>query len=470
VSNQPIARLLEPRLDALRRELEVPGDFSPEVLAEAEAAASRPVTPEPDERGIPLFTIDPPGSMDLDQAMHLERREDGFRVRYAIADVASFVTPGGAIDQEAHARGQTVYLPGASAPLHPTVLSEGAASLLPDQERPAILWTLDINRYGQLGSTDLRRALVRSRRRLDYEEAQAEIEAGGRGDEPLALLAEVGALRERIEEERGGITLDTPDQEVVEGDGGLALEYRSQLPVEGFNEQISLLTGIAAAQLMLDSGAGVLRTMPPPEEGSIDHLRRTARGLRIDWPSELGYQDFVRSLDAGRPAHAAMLRACTALLRGAAYASFEGKPPAQHEHAALATPYAHTTAPLRRLVDRYVLELCVAACAGERPPEWAIAALPSLPEEMQASGRRAGAAERAVVDLVEAAILAPRVGEEFRAVVVNVDGRGKGGIVQLADPPVIGRLDGRDLPLGEEVRVRLRSADLDSRKIEFTLA
>jgi len=465
-----MATLLEPRLDALRRELEVPGEFSPEVLAEAEGAASRPLRPEPDERGIPLLTIDPPGSMDLDQAMHLERLKDGFRVRYAIADVAAFVAPGGAVDREAHARGQTIYLPGARAPLHPPVLSEGAASLLPEQERPAVLWTFDLNRYGQLASTDVRRALVRSRRRLDYEEAQAEIEAGGQGDSPLALLGEVGALRERIEVERGGIILDTPDQEVVEGDGGLVLEYRSQLPVEGFNEQISLLTGIAAARLMLDSGAGVLRTMPPPEDGSIEYLRRTARALRIDWPSALGYQDFVRSLDAGHPAHAAMLRESTALLRGAGYASFEGEPPVQYEHAALATPYAHTTAPLRRLVDRYMLELCMAACAGVPPPDWALAALPALPEEMQASGRRAAAAERAVVDLVEAAILAPRVGEEFQAVIVDVDGKGRGGVVQLADPPVIGRLDGRDLPLGKEVRVRLSTADVDSRRIEFTLA
>ena len=210
--------------------------------------------------------------------------------------------------------------------------------------------------------------------------------------------------------------------------------------------------------------------MPPPDEGSIEYLRRTARGLGIDWPREVGYQDFIRSLDAGRPAHAAMLRESTALLRGAGYAVFEGEPPAQYEHAALATPYAHTTAPLRRLVDRYALELSVTACAGEGPPDWALGALPALPEEMQASGRRAGAAERAVVDLVEAAILAPRVGEEFQAVIVDVDGKGRGGVVQLADPPVIGRLDGRDLPLGEQVRVRLTSADVDRRRIEFTLA
>jgi len=440
------------------------------VLAEAEQAAAGPAVPDRDERQIPLFTIDPPGSMDLDQAMHLARTEGGYRVRYAIADVAAFVEPRGAVDREAHARGETIYLPGARAPLHPPVLSEGAASLLPGEERPAVLWTLDLDEHGDLTATDVRRALVRSSRRLDYAEAQAEIDKDHDRDAPLALLAEVGALREAIERDRGGITLDTPDQEVVERDGGLALEYRAALPVEGFNEQISLLTGIAAARLMLDAGAGVLRTMPPPEEKSIEYLRRTAHGLQIDWPREQSYQELIRSLDAERPAHAAMLRECTSLLRGAGYAAFDGRPPELHEHAALATPYAHTTAPLRRLVDRYALELSLAACAGGPPPEWALAALTSLPEEMQASGRRAGAAERAVVDLVEAAVLAPRVGEEFEGVIVDVDGKGRGGVIQLADPPVIGRLDGRDVPLGERVAVRLAIADVQSRKVEFTLA
>ena len=165
-----------------------------------------------------------------------------------------------------------------------------------------------------------------------------------------------------------------------------------------------------------------------------------------------------------------MLRECTSLLRGAGYTTFHGSPPEQHEHAALATPYAHTTAPLRRLVDRYALELSLAACAGTPPPEWALAALASLPEEMQASGRRANAAERAVVDLIEAAILAPRVGEQFDAVIVDVDDKGRGGVVQLAEPPVIGRLDGRGLTLGGQVRVRLTAADVDRRRIEFTLA
>ncbi|MGO4298542.1 RNB domain-containing ribonuclease, partial [Glutamicibacter sp. MCAF14] len=89
---------LTPRFDAIRAELEVPGEFPAEVVAEAERVAAQPLSrPERDESDLPFVTIDPPGSMDLDQAMHLERDGEGYRVRYAIAHLESFVEAGGAI-------------------------------------------------------------------------------------------------------------------------------------------------------------------------------------------------------------------------------------------------------------------------------------------------------------------------------------------------------------------------------------
>ena len=100
-----------------------------------------------------------------------------------------------------------------------------------------------------------------------------------------------------------------------------------------------------------------------------------------------------------------MVVACTTLLRGAGYAAFEGQLPDQLEHAALASPYAHVTAPLRRLVDRYGLEACAALCAGEAVPQWVLDRLPDLPDIMRDSGRKANAYENAVLNLVEAQTL-----------------------------------------------------------------
>src|SRR5690606_4506613 len=130
---------------AIRVEHEVREEFPAEVLAAAERAAREPRLPERDERDLELVTIDPPGAMDLDQALHLARTPAGYRVRYAIADVAAFVTPGGPIDVEAHRRGQTIYCPDARVPLHPPALSEAAASLLPGEDRPAYVWDIELD-------------------------------------------------------------------------------------------------------------------------------------------------------------------------------------------------------------------------------------------------------------------------------------------------------------------------------------
>ncbi len=139
---------LAARFEAIRTELSVPDEFPAAVLAEAERAAASPTLPERDETDVPFLTIDPPGSMDLDQAMHLERDGDGYRVRYAIADVPAFVVAGGAVDAETRRRGETIYAPDRRTPLHPPVLGEGAASLLPDQVRPAFVWDLRLGADG----------------------------------------------------------------------------------------------------------------------------------------------------------------------------------------------------------------------------------------------------------------------------------------------------------------------------------
>ncbi|GAA4921732.1 RNB domain-containing ribonuclease [Streptomyces coeruleoprunus] len=452
---------LRTALRALRTRLDIPRGFPAHVLAEAEAAAKAPRLPGRDATDLPLFTIDPPGSLDLDQAMHLARRADGgYRVHYAIADVAAFVEPGGAVDAEAHRRVQTLYFPDGRVPLHPPAFSEGAAGLLPGQTVPALLWRIDLDAYGKRVAADVRRALVRSRARLDYATAQHQIDQGT-AEEPLALLRDIGRLREELEEERGGISLRVPEQEIVERDGGYDLGYRAPRPADAWNAQLSLLTGMTAADLMTAAGTGILRTLPTAPDGAVARLRRSATALGIDWPHHVSYAALVRSLDPHRPKHAAFLQDCTSLLRGAGYTVFtDGNPPVPSLHAAVADEYTHCTAPLRRLVDRYAGELCVCAVAGEEPPEWVRAALAALPQEMAAGGRRANEVERECVDLVEAALLMDRVGEVFPATVVDVrEDEPAVGTVHLAEPAVVARVEGpRPLPLGERLDVRLTRA------------
>ncbi|OLO72301.1 DNA-binding protein [Actinomyces oris] len=517
-------------LDALRAHYEVPTAFPPEALAEAEAAAGAWAQDGPvrlladgarDARDLELVTIDPPGSMDLDQAVLLERlparphqagtaagnvggtpeSAAAYRVRYAIASLATFVAPGGALDAELRRRGETIYAPDAATPLHPEVLSHGAASLLQDAERPACLWTIDLDERGEVVSTRVERALVRSRARLSYAQVQAAIDGEGAlprqapADLP-ELLAEIGRLRLEREAARGGISMTTPEQvvEVTEAtavteteetaepavpDGpsspaGYRLAYRVPAPAEQYNAQISLLTGMCAARIMVECGVGILRTLPPARPEDYARLRRVAAALGIDWPAAQPYPELVRSLDHAIPAHAAFLEQAMSLFRGSGYLAFgvggvgvpaddEAADSEEAVHSAIAARYAHVTAPLRRLVDRYGEEVCIAACAQGPVPEWVLQALPDLPGVMEQTGRRARAIGRGALTALEALVLRGHEGEVFDGVITSErDGRGE---LVLAEPAVVTEiragkkaLDG-GLPVGERVQVRLLSAD-----------
>ncbi|NYD42281.1 RNB domain-containing ribonuclease [Nocardioides panaciterrulae] len=455
----------------IQAELEVTPGFPVEVEEAAAKAAADPRMPDLDRTEIPFVTIDPPGSMDLDQALHLERDGDGFVVHYAIADVAAFVTPGDPVDVEAHRRGETLYGADSTVPLHPPVLSEDAASLLPDQIRPALLWTIRVDATAEGTDVSVERARVRSTARLDYETAQRAIDDGSAA-ESLRLLAELGPLRLQREAARGGVSLPLPDQQVDVSDDVWELEYRSLLPVEEWNAQLSLLTGFGAASLMVYARVGLLRTLPPPDPRDVRRLHRTARALHVDWPAEQLYPDFIRSLDPRRPNHAAMVNACTRLLRGSGYVGFDGAVPAEPQHAALASEYAHVTAPLRRLGDRYAGEICVALCAGTAVPAWVLDQLPSLPGVLQGAAQRAHRYESAILDLVEAGVLKDRVGERFSGVVVDLDEeQPTRGVVTVQDPAVEAPVTATgDLPLGKDVVVELVRADVTAGQVEFRLA
>ncbi|MBI4899111.1 MAG: RNB domain-containing ribonuclease [Actinobacteria bacterium] len=462
--------LLKPGLQRLRETLGVPDAFPPEVLASAAEAAKAPRPVDSvDRTDLELVTIDPEGSMDLDQAVHVAKNGDGYTVHYAIADVAAWVEPGGPVDEEAHRRGQTLYAPDQRATLHPPVLSEGAASLLADgTPRPALLWTVELDAEGQKTSASVVRCLVRSRARLSYSHVQQELDAGEATDS-LHLLEIVGRLRQAVEAARGGVSLQTPEQEITTQGDEWRLEYRAPLPVEGWNAQISLLVGAAAADIMIEGKVGILRTLPSAEQRGVDKLRHTAKGLHIDWPGDVSYADFLRNLDPTKPTHLAMIDASTMLFRGAGYTAFDGSlPDGNLVHGALAMHYAHATAPLRRLVDRYVGETCLALCAGTTVPDWVREELPVLPALMAQSDARAKKYEGGIINLLEALVLSTRVGSEFTGTIVEIDKDGVDGVIVIEDPAVQARVKGA-VRLGEDVTVRLVSADVSTGTVAFEL-
>ena len=468
-----IPRAVSEGLALLRSRLDVPAGFTGKALKEVENLRDNPpgFPGHTDRTAVELVTVDPATSKDLDQAVRIERNGSGYRVYYAIADVAAWVKPGSALEAEARQRGETLYAPGAKVPLYPDSFSEEVGSLLPDgRPRPAVLWTHDLDTDGVLTRVGVERALVRSHAKLSYDEVQVDVDAG-RAHPSVALLPVVGELRQRLEAERGGVSLNLPGQEIIAENGTWLTKFRSPLPVEKYNAQVSLLTGMAAAELMVGAAVGILRTLPAAAPEAIDRLRLSAGVLGVDWPVAQSYPDFVRGLEPGEPAELAVLARCTSLFRGAGYRSFDGSLPDDDlGHAALAARYSHVTAPLRRLVDRFASEICVSIGQGEPVPGWVRENLAGLPELMAASNRRARSWEHAVVDLAEALVLQKRVGEVFDAVLIDVNPRSGMGTFQIADPAVEAKLPAEGREPGRAVRVRLDEVDLSEGRTVFSHA
>jgi exoribonuclease R len=454
----------------VRAELGLPVEFPATVLTEVEQAVAQPVldVSRVDATDLPMVTVDPAGAKDLDQAVLLRRRRmrRGYRIHYAIADVAAFVSPGGALDLEVRRRGQTLYLPDGNVPLHPTLLSEGAASLLPEQVRPAVLWTIDLDADGVPERVDVRRAMVRSVAQLDYEGVHRTL-VDDVAHPSVALLPEVGRLRRAQAANRGAIELGLPEQQVEsDGGGGWRLVLRPRLELEEFNAEISLLTGMCAADIMVEAGIGVLRTVPDPEPETVAGLRRSAARIGVEWPEDKAAADALSELDPVRPESLALHVAATRLLRGAGYTAFDEGAPEKANHAGIGAAYAHVTAPLRRLVDRYGAEVCLAVSDGREVPDWVRSALPQLPSAMGSSDRTAGQVERACLAQAQAWAMQGRVGDEFIATVLRA-GPGEDGEVFVAEPPVVARCVGTGLGEGQRVRVRLVEADPVRRDVVF---
>jgi exoribonuclease R len=444
-------------LDAIRAECDIPVDFPPEVVAAAEAAAARaPGSDHRDRTSERFMTLDPATSVDLDQAFSIERSGDDVVLHYAIADVGWFVRPGDLLDVEAFERGVTVYLPDERATLYPTVLSEGAASLLPDVDRPAVVFTVTVDPDGSTHLESVERAVIRSTAKLAYDAVTADDLPDGFDELHRRITA--------AEVARGAPRVEFPEQEIErDDDGRFTVRFRPRLPSEEQNAAMSLATNLAVADALHAAGTGLFRVMPEVDERRMRSLRHVARAFGLDWAADATLAQFEQSLPRDDPRTSAFLIAVRRAAGGAAYAPFD--PQHRPWHSAVAATYAQATAPLRRLQDRYVVEAALAIANGRPVAPEVLDAFDRLPGAMAAGEQRANRAERMALDLAEAVVLAGREGEIFDAVVID---EGEWGVdVQVAEPAVLTRLVARRVDPGDDLRIRLVSVDVDRRSVEF---
>jgi VacB/RNase II family 3'-5' exoribonuclease len=447
--------LLREGLAEIRTQFQIPANFPAPVLEAADIAAQRRPDQHVDQTHLPFVTLDPATSTDLDQAFHIERSGSDLLLHYAIADVAWFVNDGDALDIEAWQRGTSQYLPDGKVGLYPPVLAEGVASLLPDGPRPAIVFVVRVDPDGNVKLDSTTRALIQSRAKLAYDSV--------RDDQLPAEFAELATRIAAAEQRRGAARIDPPEQEVTHKDGKFTLAFRPRLVSEARNSAMSLATNLAIADVLQAHKTGLFRIMDAPDDRAVKRLRATATAFGLDWPFAVSLKDFNATLDPDIASHAAMMLAIRRAGAHALYAPY--REDVVPWHAAMAATYAHATAPLRRLADRYVVQATLAIMNGQPVPDAAEQAFARLPKIMASADALGGQIARSVIDLAEAVMLNGRVGAIFAAVVTDVDERGTR--VQLIDLPVVTRIVAHGVTPGEALRVQLLTVDLARRSAEF---
>ena len=466
--------LLDAGLAAVRGANAVPASFSDRLLDEASAVAARTIDPvgRTDLTGVAFATLDPATSTDLDQAFALDREGDTFVLRYAIADVGAFVLRGSALETEAWARASTLYLPDAKVPQYPASLSEGGASLLPNVDRPAIVMTVVLGTDLVPRLRSVERSVVRSRAKLAYETATP--------DQVHPLLAAFAARMDESDQARGAERVQRPEQEIVhdpDAPGQLRLMFRAMTASEEANSAMSLAANLALGSMFISRGLGLFRDLDDPSRRDVTSLRRTARALGLAWADDEPLRALLVRLHPDRPADASFSIAVRRAGGGAQYRFYrsdtsgamrsEGKTdtPDGPWHAAMGAPYVHATAPLRRLADRYVLDLAVALHAGT-DVDSVVEPLTRLPPVMDAIGIRASKIDRACIDLVEAVVMVGREGEVFDGVVVESDP--EHAVVHLVAEGIRVRLPLAGRVPGDAVKLRLDAANPAKGSVTFS--
>ena len=374
---------------AIAEQFKLPACFPPDVLfAAEEAVAATGASGKPtwanhrrDATDLPLVTLDPASSTDLDQAFAISRDGDDLILHYALADVGAFVPEGGVVEREAWLRGVTIYGLAEKVSLYPKVISQGAASLLPDGPRPAILTVVAIRPDGTVKLRSVERVICRSRAKLAYDSIDLRT---------IPFIEEFADRMWRDEIARGAIRVEFPQQEVIvdpSAPGGVRLDIRARVQSEIVNSALSLAVNLAIGTLFQESHTGLFRVMDDPEPRAIAMLRRAAHALAIPWSSTETLRDLQRRLDPENDIHQRFLLDARRAGGRANYAIYnEKKAP---WHSAIAATYAHATAPMRRLADRYVLDLAFLLANGNSIPQTLTDKLAKLPDVMeQCEGQR----------------------------------------------------------------------------------
>ncbi len=489
----------------------IPDEFMPEVLT---AAAAFPADPRPEDwagredlRGLVTFTIDGETARDFDDAVSLERTPwGGYRLGVHIADVAHYVREGDGLDLEAYHRGTSVYYPDRAIPMLPEGLSNGLCSLRPNVPRLTLSAFLDLDRRGNVRGSRFAETVIRSARRLTYDEVRRVLEEPAEGDAAeygpvLPVLREMGGLMRILNAARtarGSIDFDLPEGDVVlDTDGvmvGITPEKRHV--AHRLIEEFMIAANEAVAfELVSHEVPALFRVHLPPSPERLEELQELLETFGLKLKGDLtdlppGALQEVMTQVHGRPEEAFVSSVVLRTMQRALY-----EPECRGHYALASEYYCHFTSPIRRYPDLVVHRQLKALIHGRAAQESARTRMPErlpvIAEHTSKTERRAEQSERDLLQWKKVRFLAGRAGETFKGRItgvqpfglfVQLDGYSVDGLVPIRtmaddfyvyEPEahrLVGEKKGRVFRLADAVEVVLVGASTRSRGLDFSLA
>ncbi|MGR3249690.1 MAG: ribonuclease R [Paracoccus sp. (in: a-proteobacteria)] len=468
----------------------IPDEFPQKALDEAEAAKPATMKGRDDLRTLPLVTIDPSDARDHDDAVAAVTEEDGgATIWVAIADVAHYVRPGGALDREAWTRGNSTYFPDRVVPMLPEALSADLCSLHEGVDRPVIAVEMRLDAQGNKTRHRFHRGMMNSRASLSYQQAQAAAD-GTPDDRTAPLMDEVitplwhaYGLLKGARERRQPLDLDLPERRIeLTAEGRVkSVAFRDRLDAHRLIEEFMILANVAAAEELSRRQRPLLfRVHEEPSLDKMDALREVAQasGFTLAKGQVLHTSHLNRLLaQAEGTDFDELINIST--LRSMTQAYYH---PENFGHFGLSLKnYAHFTSPIRRYADLVVHRALISGHGWGKDglDDAQIERLDETAKHISETERRSMAAERDTTDRYLAAFLAERVGTEMTGRIsgiqkfgafVKLDETGADGLLPIRaigqeyfhfDPDaqmLIGSDTGLEIGLGQRVTVRLAEA------------
>jgi ribonuclease R len=392
--------------EALFASIQTGRTFPPKVEEEAGSAADKPAGERRDLRHLPTVTIDGDDAKDFDDAISVERLEDGYRVWVHIADVTHYVEPGSGLDRQAQFRGNSVYLPGTVAPMLPERLSNDVCSLKPNVERATVTAEMELSESGETKSAVAYRSLIVSDARLTYAGVDVFLDGGVETEQPDLIRAAYDLSR-RLKTRaarRGKLELggSEPEYELDRDGVPVGVTTRRSTPARELIEELMVLANEAVANMLSDKNGGVFRVHESPDEESLETLgqRLAAVGLQFEpTPENLGT---ISQMAKSEAVNYLILRSIPRALYS----------PQDDGHYGLALEhYTHFTSPIRRYSDVLVHR---ALLGDEAPPD-----VSAVAAEISEREYRAAICERTADDYTLMWLMRDRVGEDLEGTVVS---------------------------------------------------